>query len=561
MLHASYSFPSEWVFFLELSLVIGAIVVALAFPELGTRVSRWGGRGLRRLGRRRGAACVAVGLLATVGSGVLCLFLGMPVPSVADEFSYLLAADTFAHGRVTNPPHPMWVHFESFHILQQPTYCSKYPPAQGLVLALGWVLGAHPAVGLWIGAGLLGSAVCWMLMAWLRPPWAVVGGLLVVLRLGVGSYWNQSYWGGSVAAIGGALVFGALRRVLDGPRVGSSLLLASGVAILAASRPYEGLLVSIPAAGLVLARLVRMKRKSVKVTCVRLLLPAGAVLALAGGALAYANWRSTGHPLRMPYQVYETTYSIRPLFIWQEPNPEPTYRHEGLRRFYTSIAGKHDDPMGWLRHGMHKGWQNLSQGWYFILGLGLTLTAALALPALLRDRWMRFALIPCALMAVGHALNFSWFPHYSAPITGLLLVIALQGLRILQTWRWRGQRLGRWPLVAVVTINLALLVAQLPAHRPDPDDWSLRRARILDELEQREGRHLIVVRETLTAAEWVYNEADIDGAQVIWARDMGDVKNRELIEYFRDRRPWLLDDRSPDPVPYPGASVAQRRRS
>src|SRR4029077_3813649 len=222
--------------------------------------------------------------------------------------------------------------------------------AQGLALAVGQLLG-HPWIGVLLSDAALCAAILWMLQGWMAARWAFLGGVLAALKFGVASYWMNSYWGGATAAIGGALVLGALIRIVKGARIRDAILLGIGVAILANSRPYEGFLFCIPAAALLLWWLIgkTKSRDGLRTRLQNVLAPLALVLVLSAAFMGYYNWRLTGNPLLLPHVLNTRTYHTTGLFLWDHKKPEMHYANQQFEDFYN----------GWERNNYNNTWPDL----------------------------------------------------------------------------------------------------------------------------------------------------------------------------------------------------------
>jgi hypothetical protein len=545
---------------IETALGIVAILLAVVCPSLGAHWFERIERVFSRQANRRALSVASVGVAALILRAALLPIEPIPEPVVHDEFGYLLAADTFAHGRLTNPTHPMWVHFESFNILQKPTYQCITPPIQGIILAFGKVVLGHPFWGVWLSAGLMCAAFTWMLQGWVPPEWALLGGVLAILRYGVWTYWADSYWGGAAGAIGGALALGALPRIKRSERALDALLLALGLSILINNRPYEGLILTLPVFVALLSWMFGSGHPQFKLSIRQVILPITAVIVLTAIGTGYYFFKVTGSPFRMPYQVERETYAVAPYLLWQHERPEPIYHNAVIRKMYVDeeLVGYRifRTPIGMVLKAFI--------AWKFYLGPLLTLpllSAMFALPYGFSWKEIssctRFLLITLAIVIIGCLLESFYAPHYSSPAAALVLVLVVISLRCLRQWRRTQGPSGVFLTRAFVAVAAVMFIVRMlaaPLHIPlnsaispawfERGPSSFGRAAVQNLLTQLPGNHLVLVHYGANHepfVEWVYNDADIDHSKVVWAREMDAAENERLLNYFKDRKLWLLD--------------------
>jgi hypothetical protein len=544
-------------------LAVGVLAAGLLACRFGLRWLGWWERPLALLARRRRLAILVAAAAPLVLRALLLPVFAPPEPGTHDEFSFLLAADTFAHGRLVNPQHPFWVHFESVHTLARPVYASAFPIAPAAALAVGQVLLGHPWAGVWLSAGFMCGAICWMLQGWLPPRWALLGALLVVLRIGVSSYWMNSYWGGCVAAAGGALVLGALPRMMRAPHWHLALAMGTGLAILANSRPVEGGCFGLGVAVVLFWWMLGKRGPGRSVAWRQIVLPLAVFLGLAAIGVGYYFARVTGKPWMAPYVLYRNSMTMAPHFIWQTPTAEPLYNNWVMRHFYVSWEmANYEEARRSLAADLTR---KMGVYWRFYVGPLLTIPL-FALPFLRRDRKLR-QLAPMAAIFALSLVGQVWHnAHYAAPALGLAILIVVLGMRSLRLWRWRGRRVGLYVVRCLPPACAAMLLISIVTGRFSGDafeqrSWrwpppgNVRRARILRRLQTSGGKHLVFVRYDLShdlGYEWVYNPADIDGSPVVFARELDRGSNVELMRYFSDRRVWMVEPDVPSPklVPY-----------
>lgn len=551
---------------LQIGLTIACLFIGWIYPAVGNRFFSYVEDVLRRVAHRPLAAVLVAATLPLILRALLLPVYNVPTPSVHDEYGYLLQADTFASGRVTNPSPPFPKHFESIYILTEPTYTSQYQPAQGLLLAFGMWLADLPWLGVFLSMGVLSVLLYWMIRAWLSPVWALMGALLAIFQYGVLSYWMNSYFGGSVPAISGTLVLGTLPRLRASPAIRYAVLWAIGIVILMNSRPMEGALLLLVSAGCLLYWLFIERALSPGVTFRRVLGPITAILILGASFGFYYNYRVTGHPTELPYMLNHKLYGTPQGFLWQKAFYVTTPMPHDVRMEYEKQLENH------ARRHTVRGLALATGGkirtfWDFYLGPALTVPLVF-LPFIWRRPHMVIIGAALFLVLTDNITFFAYVPHYSAPVTGAVLLVVVLCFERLRRTGPAGLFLSRsLPIVCALGLLIPMagrwiqpvLPRQLSGltrlwdsefHRPFP------REQLRAQLLKQGGKDLVFVRyrypEHDLDNEWVYNRADLDQATIIWARDLDPESDRRLIERYPGRKVWLgePDLKPPRIVPY-----------
>lgn len=484
-----------------------------------------------------------------------------PTADIYDEFSHLLVADTLLHFRLANPAHPLHQFFETFFVLQQPTYSSIYSLGQGIILAIGRLL-RTPWAGVLICAGVLCSLCYWMLRAWITPLWALTGGLLAVIEFGPLNQWTNSYWGGALPACAGCLVFGALPRFTTAWRKRDAALLGLGTGIHCITRPFESTLLLLC---IILFFAPKLREQNVRLRVAKLtpfaavaVLPFFAVILLQNKAVTH-NW------FELPEQLSQYQYGVPTSLTFQRaPVPHVPLTPEQALDFKAQTLTHGPGPETLSRFLLRLEFRIRYYRFFFLPALYIPLIAFLFT---LREKRSIYAACVLAVFALGTNCFPYLLPHYLAAVTCMFVLAAMIGLDRISRIRIHDLAAGAHAVKVIALICVGHFITYYGAHLFDNisissalesvETWDVinhgdphRRMTVARELASVPGKLLILVRYSphhIFQNEWVWNAAEIDAQRVVWARDLGENENSTLLSYYPNRSVYILEPDSEPP--------------
>ena len=459
------------------------------------------------------------------------------IPHVTDSAAFLFQARTFALGRLWAPAPPLPEFFDHQHlILQEGRWFSKYPPGAALSLLPGAVIGAP-----WLSGPVLAALTVLLTYEVGRQAYgprtaALAAGLLVLSPFFL-------FMSGSMMAHPFALLL-TMAGLAAGVRAGRGEdwpALACGLALglLAMTRPLTALGLAATLGSWIVVERDARPRSSISVG---LRIGAGALPPVLGWLLY--NWALVGNPLQNTMLLY-----------W--PFDRPGFGPD------VGNLGGHD-----LERGLANLWINVLEANSHLFGWPVYLTLSLPILALLQsDRRREDWLLAGVALCTSCAYILWWFPgtihgpRYVYEAVGVLALLAARGFSGLAAPQWQAGWRGTLPFgslltavavaVILLTHNLLLyLPEEFPSHRGYN---GIDRSR-LNAVERAGLRDAVVFVSDSQSGWQAYssvfpaNSPLLDGP-VIYAHDLGEARNRELLSQLSGRRGYTLSGGRLRPMP------------
>jgi hypothetical protein len=476
-------------------------------------------------------------------------------PILHDEYAYLIQSNMLASGHLWLPRHEQADFFDTFHLITDRAYASKYGPGTAIACAPAALLHLPPWLTPLLLSGLAVGLIYLLATELFDDPSA--GWLAALLLLSLGIFRRTSVMVMSQAPMLALLILAMLAYVRwrRTHRPAWILTLGLSIGLGAITRPVDALCVALPIALAILLDLRHLDNRA-RIRTILLGLAAVAPFLLLQ---AVYNKGVTGSFTTLPWDYdarrndpYDTMSTrpfdpaLRPLSTLSQKQAfhdefvVPAYKQKLARSRGQRLLER----AAWLLAGPPLEEQDRARLIYGALPNPLLIALLpVGLLGLCHRRWVAtFALPPFLLVYANYTF---FFPHYAVAMAPAVILLALAARSVLrETWPAAAGAIN----VTATLLLIALALTALPElNRSRRDQWFdaplLRQVdRDLAAIDKRPALVLFTFDpERPLHEEPVYNTATAwpDDAPVIRAHDLGDARNADLIRYYAARWPGL----------------------